>query len=658
MENVEEVKKKIKGKESRYGKRYGFEFKLRCVKLRLEEGIPISLLSKEVGCSQDVIRRWTKAYEERGEAGLRKGVVPAGSGRKLPGPVREKIIEIKKREPLFGVKRISHLYKRVFFLSASPETVRQTLRSESLIVPSRKKHQPNISRPRFFERSTPNQLWQSDIFTFRLGGRYAYLIGFIDDYSRYVVGLELYRTQTADQVLEVYRRAIGEYGVPKEMLTDRGRQYTNWRGSTRFEREIGKDRIRHIKSQAHHPMTLGKIERFWKTIYEEFLVRAQFVSFEEARERIRHWLQYYNHKRPHQGIGGLCPADRYFEIQGELKKTMEQGIADNVLEMALRGKPKEPFYMVGRMEGQSVVLRAEKGKLRLMVDDEEGGGKQEMVYEVATPKEKQNRFIETIEREDRDGQDREAEGGEAGGGRQERAEGFGAYGGREMPGGVIGMDGETQAGRTLPGTGGDVDGIEPVASPGDGGNASGPSASDSSGQRGGIEPASCGIVGAEEQRRVHEGAGASFGPSSGESGTQAGGVAGGCNGEEGLKIFREIWDGADATEAQEEEGTGDCASAGVSDSPGAQWSFNGQGGGRASGDIPQDLLRVGGEVAQSHGPGAGESACRETACGCGRGEGGASGEGPGVGEEALPGRENHRGQTDPGGLWGVAGQGE
>jgi transposase InsO family protein len=142
-------------------------------------------------------------------------------------------------------------------------------------------------------------------------------------------------------------------------LTDRGRQYTNWRGTTRFERELGKDRVKHIKSQAHHPMTLGKIERFWKTIYEEFLVRAQFGSFEEAQERIRQWVKYYNHKRPHQGIGGLFPADRYFEIQGELRKVMEKGIAENVLEMALRGKPREPFYMVGRMEGQSVVLRAE-----------------------------------------------------------------------------------------------------------------------------------------------------------------------------------------------------------------------------------------------------------------------------------------------------------
>jgi len=632
MEDVEEVKKKSKGKESQYGKRYGLEFKLRCVKLRLEEGLPVSLLSKEVGCSQDVIRRWAKAYQERGEAGLRKGVAPAGSRRKLPGPVREKIVEIKKQEPFFGVKRISHLLKRAFFLSASPETVRRTLRAEALIVPSKKQHPHNIIRPRFFERSTPNQLWQSDIFMFRLGGRYAYLIGFIDDYSRYVAGLELYRTQTADQVLEVYRRAIGEYGVPKEMLTDRGRQYTNWRGSTRFERELGKDRVRHIKSQAHHPMTLGKIERFWKTIYEEFLVRAQFGSFEEARERIRRWMQYYNHKRPHQGIGGLCPADRYFEIQAELRKTMEQGIADNVLEMALRGKPKEPFYMVGRMEGQSVVLRAEKGKLRLMVDDEEGGGKQEMVYDVTAQGEERG------EREERDGKGREAESGETGDRGEERAEGIRPYGGREVPCGAVGMDREAQTRRGLPGVGGHVESAEPVAGAGNGGNALGVAATGSGdGEDSGIELASCGIVGAEEQERRDERIGAAFGETAGKSGGQARGVEGGWGREEGLTIYREISDGGKETAAREEEGTETCTGTSVGDPPGAQWSLNGNGGGEAAGGVAQDVLRVGGEVPESHGPGIGEPSCGKTPCACGRGERGASGAGSGVGEEAGSG---------------------
>jgi transposase-like protein len=89
MENVEEVKRKSKGEESRFGKRYGFEVKLRCVKLRLEEGLPVSLLSKEAGVSKSVVHHWVKAYQERGEAGLRNPGVFSRKQKKLPGPVRE-----------------------------------------------------------------------------------------------------------------------------------------------------------------------------------------------------------------------------------------------------------------------------------------------------------------------------------------------------------------------------------------------------------------------------------------------------------------------------------------------------------------------------------------------------------------------------------------
>jgi len=125
-----------------------------------------------------------------------------------------------------------------------------------------------------------------------LGGRYAYLVAFLDDYSRYVVGADLFRSPTAQAVIEVYRVAVGEFQPPKEMLTDNGRQYTSWRGTSRFEAELKKDRVAHIKSRPQHPMTLGKIERFWSSIWQEFLVRAQFESFETARERIKLWVKY------------------------------------------------------------------------------------------------------------------------------------------------------------------------------------------------------------------------------------------------------------------------------------------------------------------------------------------------------------------------------
>jgi hypothetical protein len=390
-------------------------------------------------------------------------------------------------------------------------------------------------------------------------------------------------------------------------------------------------------------------KRFWKTIYEEFLVRAQFVSFEEARERIRNWVQYYNHKRPHQGIGGLCPADRFFEIQAELKKTIEQGIADNVLEMALRGKPKEPFYMVGRMEGQSVVLRAEKGRLRLMVDDEKGGGKQEVVYDVTAEEEKIKKergfSMETTQREETDGKAREAESGETcDGGGQEKTEGVRSSSRGEVPGGALGMDGETETRGGMSRVGSGVEYIESVAGAGDGRDAHGPAATDSGdGEERSIEFASCGIIGAEEQERGGERIGAAFGPAPVEESTlrgefgQAGGEAGDWSIEEGLRILMEIGDGRKGTAVQEEfdrEEQKACASAGVGNPPGAQWSPNGKAGSSVAGGVAQDVLRVGGEVAKSHGLGAGESSFRKTSPVCGSGEGGPSGANPGVGEEA------------------------
>jgi transposase InsO family protein len=363
-------------------RRYTPQFKLRVVKLYLEEGFTPSLIAQELGLTNNAVYRWTQRYRQSGEQGLidlRTG--PSGVP-KLPAPVRDKIVELKNQQPAFGIKRISQLLCRWFFLRASPETVRQTLHEAKLIPPTTPPKKRNLTRPRFFERATPNQLWQSDIFTFRLGGRYAYLIAFLDDYSRYLVGADLFRSPTAAATIEVYRVAVGEYQPPKEMLTDNGRQYTTWRGTSRFEAELKKDRVIHIKSRPQHPMTLGKIERFWETLWQEFLVRAQFDSFEQARERIKLWIKYYNHKRPHQGIEGLCPADRFFEIQSELRRTIEAGIQQNILEMALRGQPRAPFYMVGRMEGQSVVLRAEKGKLKLELSDPQNQQTQELIYDL------------------------------------------------------------------------------------------------------------------------------------------------------------------------------------------------------------------------------------------------------------------------------------
>ena len=76
------------------------------------------------------------------------------------------------------------------------------------------------------------------------------------------------------KVLEVLKGAIGQWGVPREILSDNGRQFVAWRGETRFQRVLKQQGIGHVRSAPHHPQTLGKIERFWQTIWREFLSEA------------------------------------------------------------------------------------------------------------------------------------------------------------------------------------------------------------------------------------------------------------------------------------------------------------------------------------------------------------------------------------------------
>jgi len=562
-----EILSGISKKKHNWHGAYGIELRLRVVKLYLEEGVPISVIQQESGIGQQTIRNWIERYQGRGQEGLQIAPRVRRGKEKLPGAVKEKIVWVKAAHPGFGVRRISQVLRRIFFLPASPETVRRTLQSHQLMSPLGKKARHNITRPRFFERARPNQMWQGDIFTFRLGGQFAYLIGYIDDYSRYITGLDLFRSQTAQNVIEVYRRAVGEYGVPQEMLTDNGRQYVTWRGTSRFAGELAKDRVKHIRSSPHHPMTLGKMERFWKTIFGEFLGRAKFASFEEARERVGWWVRYYNHKRPHQGIGGLCPADRYFEIHSALKKTIEKGIQENILEMALRGKPREPFYMVGRMDGQSVVLQAEKGQLRLTVDGETNSN--ELIYTLG---EGQNEREDTNTGENRE--ERRAEGAEEGA-KKEGCEPF--WGGAEVPGSAGALDWHTQAKRDMPAICDTMEPAKPLGEACTGGDGSGTHSK-------GLPH--------EEPSRVESEASEHAREALKEASEGLPGVV------PSAELIAELV-GEDELIGEEEGGVGEQQHEGKAshngDPGGAKRPDNGRGGGEAAWGLTKDLLRVGEE---------------------------------------------------------------
>jgi len=605
VERVHRKGKKRPTAEGQHPCHYPFELRLRAVKLHLEESYSQAWVAQQLGFGKKTLVEWVKRYRELGEQGLRSRFSGSRSA-KVPPAVKHKITELKREHPSFGVKRIAQVLRRVFFLSASRETVRRTLHQQNLILKEKRKVKRSSPKPRFFERSTPNQLWQSDIFTFHLGGKNAYLIGFMDDYSRYLVGCDLFRSQSSEHVLEVYRTAVGEYGVPKEVLTDQGRQYTNWRGKTRFELELQKDRVHHIKSRAHHPMTLGKIERFWKTIWEDFVVRAKFDSFESARERVRLWVKHYNHRRPHQGIGGLCPADRFFEIQSELREVIERGIKGNLEELALRGEPKEPFYMVGRMGDESVVIRAEAGKLRLDIDREKRSDNRETLDDKEGDKdelyrEQEQKAIDPLQRRG------------------------------EVPGGVVGMEREEKGLSGMQGAGDPRDAFHPLARAGDGSDAAG--------------------LGAQEpERAATAGLRAEAAEASDAQSPQAGGQDSQARPEvredsatEQTGNEVELGEG----KVHDQTGAGPGAAAGRADRGGTKWADERQGGGQEAGRIAQDLLQVGEAGAEGDGGGFGQSSEREAGATDRPGEGGAQGRKGGVGAEAQSGARDSEAPSEP-----------
>jgi len=323
-------------------------------------GLPAGDFAPLVGLSKHTLYLWKKRFAEHGPAGLAEQPRGAKTGSKLSEVTRRTIVMLKQAHPEWGCQRISDELARGPALAASPGAVARVLHEAGYQLEERVTR-PHPDKVRRFERARPNQLWQTDLFTFVLKrqNRRLHLVGFLDDHSRFVVGYGLHASASSALVLEVLRSAIASYGLPEEILTDNGPQYVTWRGKSQFSRELEQQGIRQIVSRPKHPQTLGKVERFWGTLWRECLQRAVFLDLEDARRRIGLFIDHYNFQRPHQGLEGATPADRFFSAAPTVLATLKERIAANSLELARQGVPRSPFYMTGQVAGQPFSVHAE-----------------------------------------------------------------------------------------------------------------------------------------------------------------------------------------------------------------------------------------------------------------------------------------------------------
>lgn len=185
-----------------------------------------------------------------------------------------------------------------------------------LVVAQAQQHKRKYRR---WQRAEPMHLWQLDIVggVPLADGRLCKMVTGIDDHSRFVVIAAVVAVPSGRAVCAAFTAAMRRYGVPSEVLTDNGKQFTG-KYTRPLPVEVLFERIRRDNgitarlTKPHSPTTTGKIERFHKTLREEFLDHvAPFESLTAAQGAIDGWVAGYNHQRPHQSLDMATPASLF-----------------------------------------------------------------------------------------------------------------------------------------------------------------------------------------------------------------------------------------------------------------------------------------------------------------------------------------------------------
>jgi transposase InsO family protein len=198
----------------------------------------------------------------------------------------------------------------------STATINRILTRQGLLQP-RPRKRPRESYVRF-ERPGPMQLWGMDIVdgpwivnpvTGQL--REVKVVTGIDDHSRFCVIASVVERATSRAVCLAFAEALGRFGVPEEVLTDNGKQFTDRfgrGGEVLFDKICRKNGIKHRLTQPASPNQNGKVERFHGTFGPDFLdVVEPFTGIEQAQAAVDSWVAHYNAERPHQALDDKWP---------------------------------------------------------------------------------------------------------------------------------------------------------------------------------------------------------------------------------------------------------------------------------------------------------------------------------------------------------------
>ena len=155
-----------------------------------------------------------------------------------------------------------------------------------------------------------NQVWSTDISYIPMQNGFMYLYAIMDVHSRYLLGWRLSNSLSASNAYELLQDCVRTYGMPEIVNSDQGRQFT----TAEWERLLRQNGIQISMDGRGRCKDNIWIERFWRSIKQDYIYLNPTDNVQELREGIDRWIRFYNFERPHQGLDRDIPSAIYKSV--------------------------------------------------------------------------------------------------------------------------------------------------------------------------------------------------------------------------------------------------------------------------------------------------------------------------------------------------------
>jgi transposase InsO family protein len=281
------------------------------------DDVNVSAFCREHGISRETFHKWRRRYRAEGLDGLEpRPRAPKTNPNRSSVEVEDAIVALRKELAELGVDHGPstihwHLSQRDVGKVPSEATIWRALVRRGFVVPEPRKR-PKASYRRF-EATAPNELWQADCIDWTIATGVVKDLSFLDDHSRVALRVKALAEATTEATWLTFCDATAAWGVPLGQLSDNGLNFSGrLRGfEVQFERELRAIGVVPKTSRPFHPQTCGKVERFQQTLKKWLRRQPLAADLAGLQAQLDAFVDYYNHHRPHRGIGRVTPAARW-----------------------------------------------------------------------------------------------------------------------------------------------------------------------------------------------------------------------------------------------------------------------------------------------------------------------------------------------------------